>query len=48
MEQFWHFLYFLVGMVCTVFIVKYITQFLIVKYGGKTEEEKEEEKWRNL
>ena len=35
MEQFWDFMYFAAGGIFTVFIVKYVCQVLIVKYGGE-------------
>ena len=35
MDKFWNFMYFCAGGIFTTFIVKYVCQVLIVKYGGK-------------
>ena len=40
MDKFWNFMYFCAGGIFTTFIVKYVCQVLIVKYGGeKTRED---------
>ena len=39
MDKFWNFMYFCAGGTFTTFIVKYICQVLIVKYGGEIDEE---------
>lgn len=43
MDKFWNFMYFVAGGFFTTFIVKYVCQVLIVKYGGKRQDEDDEE-----
>lgn len=41
MDKFWDFLYFLVGTIGVIFIVKYITTVFIAKYQREKDEKKD-------